>query len=118
MCYHILCISLSIYLIIIAIGIKIALKSKDRLGAYLASGIVSVIAVQLLINIAVVTGSIPPTGIPMPFISAGGTSLSVFMGAIGILCNVGKSAGNSEEFKKSKLELSLFKSKKKKENKI
>ena len=36
-------------------------------------------------------GSIPPTGIPMPFISAGGTSLSVFMGAIGILCNVGKS---------------------------
>ena len=35
-------------------------------------------------------GSIPPTGIPMPFISAGGTSLSVFMGAIGILCNVGK----------------------------
>jgi cell division protein FtsW len=35
-------------------------------------------------------GSIPPTGIPMPFIFAGGTSLSVFMGAIGILCNVGK----------------------------
>lgn len=82
---------LAIYVIIIAIGIKIALQSKDRLGSYLASGIVSVIAVQLLINIAVVTGSIPPTGIPMPFISAGGTSLSVFMGAIGILCNVGKS---------------------------
>ena len=36
-------------------------------------------------------GSISPTGIPMPFISAGGTSLSVFMGAIGVLCNVGKS---------------------------
>ena len=36
-------------------------------------------------------GSIPPTGFPMPFISAGGTSLSVFMGAIGILCNVGRS---------------------------
>ena len=37
------------------------------------------------------TGSIPPTGIPMPFVSAGGTSLMVFMAAIGILCNVGKS---------------------------
>ena len=36
-------------------------------------------------------GAISPTGIPMPFISAGGTSLSVFMGEIGILCNVGKS---------------------------
>ena len=63
-------------------------------------------------------GSIPPTGIPMPFISAGGTSLSVFMVAIGILCNVGKSMENMEEFKKSKFEINLFKSKKKKENKI
>jgi cell division protein FtsW (lipid II flippase) len=66
----------------------------------------------------VVTGSITPTGIPMPFISAGGTSLSVFMGAIGILCNVGKCKENSEEFKKSMLEINLFKNKKKKENKI
>ncbi len=81
---------LSVYVIIIALGIKIALNAKDRLGTYMASGIVSVIAMQVLINIAVVTGSIPPTGIPMPFISAGGTSLSVFMGAIGILCNIVK----------------------------
>ena len=94
---------LSLFVIIIALGIKIALNAKDRLGTYLASGIVSVIAIQLLINIAVVTGSIPPTGIPMPFISAGGTSLSVFMGAIGILCNVGKYKEDSEEFKKNKI---------------
>lgn len=39
-------------------------------------------------------GSIPPTGIPMPFVSAGGTSLSVFMGAMGILCNVSKMSEN------------------------
>ena len=84
-------IIISVYVVIIALGIKIALNSKDRLGTYLASGIVMVIAVQLLINIAVVTGSIPPTGIPMPFVSAGGTSLMVFMAAIGILCNVGRS---------------------------
>ena len=109
---------LMIYVIIIALGIKIALNSKDRLGSYLAVGIVSVIAIQLLINIAVVTGSIPPTGIPMPFIFAGGTSLSVCMGAIGILCNVGKSMENMDEFKKSMLEINLIKGKKKKENKI
>ena len=48
-------------------------------------------------------GSIPPTGIPMPFISAGGTSLSVFMGAIGILCNVGKSVESGAGFKKVSL---------------
>jgi cell division protein FtsW (lipid II flippase) len=63
-------------------------------------------------------GSIPPTGIPMPFASAGGTRLSVFMGAIGILCNIGKNKENREEFKKSKMAINLFKSKKKKENRI
>jgi len=88
---------LLVYVAIIAIGVKIALSASDRLGTYLAIGITAVIAIQLLINIAVVTGSIPPTGIPMPFISAGGTSLSVFMGAIGILCNVGKGKGDREE---------------------
>lgn len=109
---------LAIYIIIISIGIKISLNAHDRLGSYLSAGIVSVIAIQLLINISVVTGSIPPTGIPMPFISAGGTSLSVFMGAIGILCNIGKSKQNCGEFKKSNFELNLFKDKKKKEDKI
>ena len=109
---------LSVYIVIIAIGIKIAINAHDRLGSYLASGITAVIAVQLLINIAVVTGSIPPTGIPMPFISAGGTSLSVFMGAIGILCNIGKSKETSEEFKKSEFKINWFKDQKKKENKL
>lgn len=61
-------------------------------------------------------GSIPLTGIPMPFISAGGTSISVFMGAIEILCNVGKGKESGEEFKKSKMAINLFKSKKKKES--
>ena len=104
---------ISLYMFIIAIGIKIAVSASDRFGTYLASGIVSVIAVQLLINIAVVTGSIPPTGIPMPFVSAGGTSLMVFMAAIGILCNVGKDMESSKEFKKNKFELKLLKKKNK-----
>ncbi len=106
---------ISIYIAIIAIGIKIALNAQDRLGTYLASGITAVIAIQLLINIAVVTGSIPPTGIPMPFISAGGTSLSVFMAAIGVLCNVGKlSKPNSNVFCKD----SGFKNRKIKAEKV
>ncbi len=89
----ILCI---VYLLFILEGIKIAYRAKDRLGAYLAGGITMLIATQLLINIAVVTGSIPPTGIPLPFISAGGTSLSVFMTATGVLCNVANSGKQSQ----------------------
>ena len=77
-----------VYILLIYEGIKIAYNAKDRLGGYLASGITALISAQLLINIAVVTGSIPPTGIPLPFISAGGTSLMVFMGAIGVLVNI------------------------------
>ena len=105
-------IIISIYILIISLGIKIALNAADRMGTYLAAGITSVIAIQLLINIAVVTGSIPPTGIPMPFISAGGTSLSVFMGAIGVLCNVGKCKENKNEFENVKVSFLKFKNKK------
>ena len=83
---------LMIYIFVIILGYKIALKAKDRFGSYLAFGITSVISCQLLINVAVVTGSIPPTGIPLPFISFGGSSLVVFLSAIGILLNISKQA--------------------------
>ncbi|WP_413853580.1 FtsW/RodA/SpoVE family cell cycle protein, partial [Candidatus Ruminimicrobium bovinum] len=63
---------------------------KSPFETLLAIGIVSVISIQTLLNIAVVTGSIPPTGLPLPFISAGSTSLVVFMSAIGVLLNIGK----------------------------
>jgi len=68
--------------------IRIGLNAKDRFGSMLACGIGFVIAVQTLLNVAVVTGSIPPTGLPLPFISAGSTSLLVFMSAIGVVLNV------------------------------
>lgn len=68
--------------------IKIALNAPDRFGAMLASGIAFIIAIQTILNIAVVTGSIPPTGLPLPFISSGGTSVMMFMAGIGICLNV------------------------------
>ncbi len=79
-----------LYILLISLGIKIAINAPDRLGTLLAAGITSLIACQTLINVAVVTGSIPPTGIPLPFISAGGSSLIVFMSAIGVLMNIDK----------------------------
>lgn len=84
-----------VFLIVIARGIAIAKKAPTRFGCYLATGITTIIAVQLLVNIAVVTGSIPPTGLPLPFISAGSTSIVVFMAAIGILLNINKQAKNT-----------------------
>lgn len=71
-------------------GIKVAMKARDSYGTLLAVGITSIIAVQAIINIAVVTGSMPVTGVPMPFISSGGTSLVINMMAMGILLNISR----------------------------
>ena len=79
---------LAMYMLIIVRGFKIALNAKTRFQCYLTTGIIALIGIQTLINIAVVTGSIPPTGLPLPFISAGSTSLLVFMSAIGVVLNV------------------------------
>lgn len=85
-----------IFSVVVFQGIKIAKNAKDRFGCYLASGITFIISTQVLINIAVVTGSIPPTGVPLPFVSAGSTSLVVFMSAIGVLLNVDKQSRRSQ----------------------
>ena len=84
-----LCI-FALYAVVILRGVRIAINSKDKFSCYLAGGISAVVAVQSLLNFAVVTGSIPPTGLPLPFISYGGTSLVVFMTAMGILLNLSK----------------------------
>lgn len=79
---------MTVFFLLVYRLIKIALSAKDRFGAMLVSGVAFIIAVQTLLNIAVVTGSIPPTGLPLPFISSGGTSVMVFMAGIGICLNV------------------------------
>lgn len=87
-------IVIMLFLVIIISGIHIAKHAIDRFGSLLASGITTIIASQVLINIAVVSGSIPPTGVPLPFVSSGGTSLVVFMASIGILLNISKTSKN------------------------
>lgn len=74
--------------ILVLFLIKIGLNAKDRFGCLLSCGVGVLIAVQTLLNIAVVTGSIPPTGLPLPFISSGGTSVAVFMAGVGVCLNV------------------------------
>ena len=87
---------IAIFLFVILKGIQIASKAKDNYGFLLGIGIISVIAVQSIINIAVVTGSMPVTGVPLPFISYGGTSLVFNLCAMGILLNISRQ-GKVEE---------------------
>ncbi len=70
--------------------VSIAKNARDRFGSLLVLGVASVISIQVIINLCVVSGMIPPTGLPLPFISAGSTSIIVFMSAIGVCLNVAR----------------------------
>lgn len=69
-------------------GYRIALKAPDAFGSLLACGITTWIAFQAMVNVAAVTVTLPTTGVPLPFISYGGSSLAIALGAVGILLNV------------------------------
>ena len=83
------CVLLCLVFLVLIINIfKVGMKADNKFSAFLCFGIAAIISIQVILNIAVVTGSIPPTGLPLPFISAGSTSLLVFMSAIGVVLNV------------------------------
>ena len=69
-------------------GLKIALHSKDLLGTILAFGITALIAWQIMINMGMVLGMLPVVGIPLPFLSYGGSAMVSLLAAIGLLMNV------------------------------
>ena len=79
-----------VYIILLFRIFMVALKASDRLGFFLATGVGVMLGLQVVINIAVVTSSMPATGITLPFISYGGTSIWSFMIAMGIVLNVSK----------------------------
>lgn len=83
-------LTLIVFAVLIYLLISVARNAKDRFGALLVLGVASVIAIQVILNVCVVSGLIPPTGLPLPFISAGSTSLIVFMAAVGLCLNVAR----------------------------
>lgn len=85
-----------VYVLLIWRGCKAAMNAPDFYGMMLASGISIMIGVQVCINIAVVTSSMPPTGVILPFVSYGGNALMLLMGLMGILWNVTKQSEKKE----------------------
>lgn len=81
---------IAIYVIFIWRGVIIAMKAPDLFGSLMATGIVAMVSCQVVFNLAVVTSSMPATGVALPFISYGGNALWIFMTCSGILLNISK----------------------------
>jgi len=88
---------ITLFLILLARGFRAALRAPDLFGMYLALGISSLIGVQSLINFGVVMGLLPTKGLPLPFISYGGTSLIVMSACMGIVLNIASQGGTKTD---------------------
>jgi len=80
----------ALFLSFVYAGIRVATRCPDKFGCLLAAGITAMIGVQAFLNMGVVVGLLPTTGLPLPFFSAGGTSVSIFMAAVGVLLNISR----------------------------
>ena len=76
-------------------GVLIAMRAPDMFGSLLAIGITALVAIQVIINVAVVTSSMPATGMPLPFFSYGGTALFILLCTMGILLNISRASAKN-----------------------
>ena len=88
---------MSLFMLLIWRCFKVAMHAPDRYGMLLSGGVGIMIAIQVILNVAVVTSSMPPTGVALPFISYGGNALWICMGAVGVVLNVSRQASLEEE---------------------
>ena len=86
------CIIILLFVLLIWRGFTIAFKAPDRFSAFVVTGITAQVAIQTILNIAVVSNLVPNTGISLPFFSAGGTSLIMLMFEMGIVLSVSRRA--------------------------
>lgn len=82
----------SLFVALGVLGIRTALRAPDRFGMLVATGVTTWILVQAFVNIGAVVGALPITGVPLPFVSFGGSSLLVLMAASGVLLNIARQA--------------------------
>ena len=87
---------MAVYMVLIWRGCVVAVNAKDLFGTLLAGGITLHIALQVILNIAVVSASFPPTGVVLPLISLGGTATVLFMAELGMLFNISRQSNEKE----------------------
>ncbi len=88
-------IVITLFAIFIWRGILIAMKAPDMFGSLVAIGITALVGIQVIINIAVVTSSMPATGMPLPFFSYGGTALFILLCEMGVLLNISRASAKN-----------------------
>jgi cell division protein FtsW len=86
---------LGLFAVLIWRGLRIGLRAPDPFGRYLALGLSLMLATQTLVNLGVVTGALPTKGLPLPFISFGGSALLMTMFSAGVLLNISQHAGTA-----------------------
>lgn len=87
---------LGVYAVLVWRCFHVCLNAPDRFGMLLSGGITIMIGLQVILNVAVVTSSMPPTGIALPFVSYGGNALWIFMASAGIVMNVSRQSGSQQ----------------------
>ncbi len=90
-------LTLAAFAVITWRGLRVASRAPDRFGSFLAVGLTGMVAVQAFINLSVVLGLVPTKGIPLPFVSSGGSSLLINLVGMGILLNVSQHASGVHE---------------------
>lgn len=90
-------LTLAAFAVITWRGLRVASRAPDRFGSFLAIGLTGMVTVQAFVNLSVVLGLVPTKGIPLPFVSSGGSSLLINMVGMGILLNVSQHASGVHE---------------------
>ncbi len=92
---------IAVFSALIARGFWIALRSRDRFSTVLAAGLTTLIAVQTILNLGVVTNLLPSTGIALPFFSYGGTALAVNLGEMGVILSISRQRDQAKQLEES-----------------
>ena len=87
---------LVLYTVFIWRGASIALRCRDEFGLLIASGTVLMVAIQVVLNLLVITSSMPATGVNLPFVSYGGNALMIFMFLAGVVLNISRHLPDEE----------------------
>lgn len=87
----------ALFAVFAVVGFKVAMRAPDKFGRLLAVGIITWISVQAIVNIGGVTRVMPITGVPLPFVSSGGSAMIINMAALGVLVNIARSRRTVEE---------------------